>query len=91
MPAQKAFGVETDKGEAQAVLFFSHPMHNQIRFPLQDKANAAEQGKRQEVQKNAAIEAKKKEAAANRDKAKQLSADAKKLEAEVAAHEKNNE
>jgi hypothetical protein len=79
------------KGRAEAVLLFSHPMHSQIRYPLQEIADASERERHAEELKNAGVTAKKAEASAKRDKAKQLTAEAKRLEAEAAADHKELE
>ena len=66
--AFKAMAEETAKGEAEAVLLFSHPMPTSVRYPLQDKAaaeaRAAEAKAAEERASNAegaALEAKKAE------------------------------
>lgn len=38
--AQKAMSAEVAKGEAEAVILFSHPTPTWARYPLQDKAAA---------------------------------------------------
>ncbi len=89
--AQKAMGESVKRQEADCVLFFSHPMHSQIRYPAAEKIAAEERARLAEKQKTAAADAKRLEAAAKREKAKQLSAEAKRLEAEAAAHDKKTE
>jgi hypothetical protein len=89
--ASKAMAGAVEKGEAQAVLIFAHPTHSQVRYPLQEKLDAKERVARAEEVKTAGVSTKKTEAAAHREKAKQLTADAKRLEAEAAAELKELE
>lgn len=84
--AQKALGISVEKGEAQAVLYFSHPMHNQVRYPLQEKAEVAERARQSELARNAEANRKTLQAQAKRDQAKKLAAEAAALEAQAAAH-----
>jgi len=66
--AFKAMADETAKGEAEAVLLFSHPMPTSVRYPLQDRAAAEARAaeakaavEREAAKETEALEAKKAE------------------------------
>lgn len=85
--AQAALTASTKRGQADAVILFAHPPTNQLRYPAEEKKTLEERAKAEERTAEQAANAKKIEAAGKREKAKQLTAEAKRLEAEAAAHD----
>lgn len=79
--AGKAMAAEVAKGEAEAVLLFSHPMPTSVRYPLQDKAAIQARVLEAKQAEQTAADRKAAELQEKRDQVKALQADIKKLSA----------
>lgn len=86
--AEKARLAEIAKGEADAVVIFSHPTPLTVRYPAQEKKDAAQRALESERQANAASASKQKAIEDKRAESKRLAAEAKRLETELARKEK---
>jgi hypothetical protein len=79
--ANKAMAAEVAKGEAEAVLLFSHPMPTSVRYPLQDKAAIQARADEAKLAEKAAADQEAAELQGKRDQVKALQAEIKKLSA----------
>lgn len=84
--AEKALAEAIAEGKGAAAVVFHHPIPSRIRYPLQEKQDAARRVKEAEEAANAEANRNTRVAQEKRDQAKKLNAEAKRLEAEAAKH-----
>lgn len=78
--AQKAMGKSIDEAQCQAVLLFSHPNANQVRYPAREKQEIIERAEHAKKAINAETVARQREATLKRANAARLISEADALE-----------
>jgi hypothetical protein len=84
--ADRVLQAAVKEGKADSVIEFAHPLPSRVRFPAQEKADAERRAFQTEEAKNAGARQLQVQAQEKRERARQLTAEAKRLETEASAH-----